>query len=162
MSRVLGARFPGVSVNGLALAMSSDGSNRRARFAVEYGRGEGPATVFVKAEGSHREVHARNGNLFNESKLYASGVTLPVDHPEPYAVIIDEPNLDWLVVMEDITARGGVPRDSTWPLNALQAENGLRGLARVHREHWDFTPESRPALAWIQTWAPTEGFRFGL
>jgi hypothetical protein len=29
----------------------------------------GPASVSVKAEGQHREVHTRNGNLFNDSKL---------------------------------------------------------------------------------------------
>jgi aminoglycoside phosphotransferase (APT) family kinase protein len=142
--------------------MGSDGSNRRARFAVEYRRGEGPATVFVKAEGIHREVHARNGNLFNESRLYAAGVPLVVDHPEPYAVLIDEPSLDWLVVMEDVSARGADPRDATRPLDADQVTNGVRGLARLHREHWGFTPASEPALGWIQTWAPTEGFRSGL
>jgi hypothetical protein len=162
MTRMLAARFPGAEVDALSLTMHSDGSNRRARFAVEYREGDGPSTVFVKAEGTHREVHARNGNLFNESRLYASDVALAVDHPESYAVLIDEPNLDWLVVMEDITARGGDPRDSTRPLDAVQAENGVRGLARLHREHWGFSVASQPALAWIQTWAPTEGFRSGL
>jgi hypothetical protein len=162
MSRVLARRFPGAEVGGVSLAMCSDGSNRRARFAVDYTHGDGPAVVFVKAEGSHRQVHARNGNLFNESRLYASGVELAVDHPEPYAVIIDEPNLDWLVVMEDITARDGEPRDATQPLGVDQAANGVRGLARLHREHWGFSPATVPALRWVQTWAPTEGFRSGL
>jgi hypothetical protein len=162
MSRMLAERFPGAKVEALELTMHTDGSNRRARFAVEYREGDGPSTVFVKAEGTHREVHARNGNLFNESKLYASGVALAVDHPEPYAVLIDEPNLDWLVVMEDVVARGGDPRDSTRPLDAAQAENGVRGLARLHREHWGLSVATQPELAWIQTWAPTEGFRSGL
>src|SRR6516165_10808875 len=94
MTGVLAAHFPGAEIDRLTLVTGTDGSNRRARFALEYRAGAGPASVFVKAEGSHREVHARNGNLLNESKLYASGVRLPVDHPEPYAVIIDEPNLD--------------------------------------------------------------------
>jgi hypothetical protein len=162
MERVLAGRFPGLSVDGLTLMTRSDGSNRRARFAVDYAAGDGPAIVFVKAEGAHREVHARNGNLFNESRLYASGVPLPVDHPEAYAVIIDEPNLDWLVVMEDVTERGGDPRDSTRPLDADQTLNGLRGLARLHREYWGFSTATTPALSWVQTWEPTEGFRSGL
>ena len=107
-------------------------------------------------------MHARNGNLFNEAKLYASGVRLPVDHPAPFAVLIDEPHLDWLVIMEDVTVRGAEPRDATRPLTPAQATNGLRGLARLHREHWGFSPSTQPALAWVQTWAPTEGFRSGL
>jgi hypothetical protein len=36
----------------------------------------GPEVVFVKAEGTHREVHARNGNLFNEPRIFASGMPL--------------------------------------------------------------------------------------
>ena len=152
----------GVEVVSFQLLHASDGSNRRAGAALTHASGEGPAVVFLKAEGAHREVHARNGNLFNEPRLAASGVPLFVDHPETYAVLIDEPGLDWLVVMEDVTRRGGDPRDSTRPMSVAQATNGVRGLARLHRGHWGFTAQSEPALAWVQTWAPTEGFQHGL
>jgi hypothetical protein len=118
--------------------------------------------VFVKAEGAHREVHARNGNLFNEPRIYASGVPLPVDHPEPYGVVIDEAALDWMVVMEDVALRGGDPRDSTRPLSTSQVANGVRDLARLHRAYWGFSGATHPALAWVQTWAPTEGFHSAL
>jgi len=162
MTTVLGSRFPGAEVAAVDLLMGSDGSNRRARFGLTYAAGEGPAVVFVKAEGDHREVHARNGNLFNESKLYASGEALPIDHPEPYGVIIDEPALDWLVVMEDVTARDADPRDATRPYTPAQVTEAVRGLARVHRTYWGLSPATHPALGWLQTWAPTEGFRSGL
>jgi aminoglycoside phosphotransferase (APT) family kinase protein len=161
MTAALAERFPGSRVARVELLMRSDGSNRRARFGVECAAGSAPSTVFLKAEGAHRETHARNGNLFNEARLAASGVELPLDHPEPYAVVVDEPELDWLVVMEDLTSSADL-RDATSPMNTVQAANGLRGLARLHSRYWNFSAVSHPALAWVQTWAATEGFQEGL
>jgi hypothetical protein len=162
MTAVLAARFPGAEVDSATLLWTSDGTNRRARFGLTYKSGSGPGTVFAKAEGVHREVHARNGNLFNEPRIFAGGMPLPVDHPAPYGVVIDEPALDWMVVMEDVTLRGGDPRDSTRPLSIDQVANGLRGLSRLHRAYRGFTARTHPHLAWVQTWAPTEGFHLGL
>lgn len=162
MTAALAGRFPGAEVAAVTLRWASDGTNRRARFGLRYSRGAGPEVVFIKAEGAHREVHARNGNLFNEPRIYASGMPLPLDHPQPYGVLIDEAALDWMVVMEDVSLRGGDPRDSTRPLSAGQVGNGIRGLALLHRAYWGFTAATHPALAWVQTWAPTEGFHSAL
>jgi hypothetical protein len=162
MTAVLAERFPGAEVTEVTLRWASDGTNRRARFGLTYQSVPGPGTVFVKAEGEHRELHARNGNLFNEPRLYASGVPLPLEHPDPFGVMIDEGALDWMVVMEDVSLRGGDPRDSTRPLSIGQVANGVRGLARMHRAYRGFTAVTHPELAWVQTWAPTEGFHSGL
>jgi Phosphotransferase enzyme family len=152
----------GVEVAGVAVLSSDEGTNRRARLGVTHTSGAVPDVFFAKAEGVHREVHARNGNLFNEADLFASGVPLPVDHPQSYVVIIDRPGLDYLILMEDVTARGGDPRDATRPLTVAQAEDGLRGLARLHRAFWGLSPDTRPELAWVQTWEPTDGWQAGL
>ena len=104
LDALLAPRFPGARVADVEMLTITDGTNRRARVGATYSAGTGPAVVFLKAEGVHREIHARNGNLFNEPKLAASGVPLPVDHPAPYGVLIDEEALDWLVAMEDVTA----------------------------------------------------------
>jgi hypothetical protein len=162
VSAVLAARFPGAEVAEVTLQWVSDGTNRRARFGLSYGSVPGPGTVFMKAEGIHREVHARNGNLFNEPRLYGSGAHLPVDHPDPYGVVMDEEALDWIVVMEDVSLRGGDPHNSTRPLSVDQVANGMRGLARLHRAYRGFTAHTHPGLAWVQDWAPTEGFQSGL
>ncbi len=162
MTAALSERFPGAEVDMVTLQWVSEGTNRRARFGLTYRSGTGPEIVFVKAEGDHREVHARNGNLFNEPRIFASGMPLQVDHPEPYGVLINEAALDWLVVMEDVSLRGGDPRDSTRPLSIEQAANGVRGLARLPRAYWGFSASTHPALAWVQTWAPTEGFHSAL
>src|SRR5262245_33121169 len=162
MTAALAGHHPGAEIRDVTLVTRDDGTNRRARFDLTYAAGSGPARVFLKAEGVHREVHARNGNLFNESELYASGVPLPLDQPLCYRAVIDRPGLDYVLVMEDVTDRGGDPRDSTRPLTVDQVANGLRGLARLHSRYWGFTAATDPALAWVQTWAPTEGFQVGL
>jgi hypothetical protein len=163
MTAALSGKFPGAVVATASLSWISDGTNRRARFALTYrvNSGTAPEVVFVKAEG-HGELHAQTGNLFNEPLLFASGLPLFVDHPEPYRVLINEPGLDWLVVMEDVALRGADPRDSTRPLTIDQIANGVRGLSRLHRAYWGFTPATHPALAWIQTWQPTKGFHDAL
>ncbi|OHV63322.1 phosphotransferase [Pseudofrankia sp. BMG5.36] len=159
---VLAESCPGAVVEDAILVARDDGTNRRARFDLTYAAGSGPDRVFLKAEGVHRAVHARNGNLFNEPDLFDSGVPIPVDHPRSYRVIIDRPGLDYLIVMEDVTRRGGDPRDSTRPMTVDQVANGLRGLARLHSRYWGFSAATELDLAWVQTWAPTEGFQAGL
>lgn len=158
MSQALGRDFPGAEVDTIAVLTRDDGTNRRARFGLTYRSGSGPAQVFLKAEGDHREVHARNGNLFNESELYAHRLPLHVDHPQPYHVVIDREGLDYLIVMEDVCARGADPRDSTRPMSTDQAADGVRGLARLHAAYQGRTDD----VDWLQTWAPTEGWQAGL
>jgi hypothetical protein len=161
MTEVLAGRFPGAAVIATETIWRSDGNNRRAKFHLTYSDEKpaaAPDVVFVKAEGPYREVHAQNGNLFNEALILGSGLPLMVDNAEPYAVIIDKPTLDWLVVMEDVTQRDADPRDATRPMTVEQARNGVRGLARMHRRYWDLSNNTPPELDWLQTWEATEGF----
>jgi hypothetical protein len=159
MTAAMAERHPGARVGEVELLLDDNGTNRRARFRLRYEVGAGPDVVFAKAEGQYREVHAQNGNLFNEPELFASGVPLPVDHPLPYRVIIDRPALDYVIVMEDVTAKGADPRDATRPLTVDQVANGLRGLARLHSAYWAFSAATRPELAWITTFEDTvEGY----
>jgi aminoglycoside phosphotransferase (APT) family kinase protein len=163
MNGAIARVHPDARVSDVKVLLEDDGTNRRARFGLSYATGSGPETVFVKAEApAHREVHARNGNLFNEADLYSSGVVIPVDHPVPYRVVIDRPALDYVIVMEDLAQRGADPRDATRPLTVEQTANGVRSLAALHTAFWDFSGDTRPELAWVQTWEPTEGFQYGL
>jgi len=163
MTAAIRNHHPDAEVEDVTLMMRDDGTNRRARFQLGYSAGHGPETVFIKAEAdAHRQLHARNGNLFNEAELFASGALLPVDHPLVYRVIIDRPGLDYAIVMEDLSRRGADPRDATRPLSADQASKGLLGLARLHSHYLGFSSGGHPTLGWVQTWAPTEGFQVGL
>ena len=161
MTAALQRDFPGVEVAAVELLSRDDGTNRRARLGITYGKGEGPGVLFVKAEGAWRESHAKNGNLFNEPELFAARVPLPLDHPRSYHVVIDHEALDYVVVMEDVTLRGADPRDATRPMTVTQVENGIRRLAALHSAYWDLD-RSAPGFGWLQTWKATEGWRESL
>ena len=163
ITAAIAARHPGAEVNEVRIITRDDGTNRRVRLGLRYASGSGPATLFLKAnQPAHREVHMRNGNLFNEARLFAAGVPLDVDHPIVYKSIVDTIGMDFLLVMEDIDQRGADPRDSTRPMTIEQVANGLRGLARLHSRYWGYSKESHGGLDWVQTWAPTEGWQVGL
>lgn len=154
---------PDAVVSRATLVGSDDGTNRRARFELDYTKGTGPRRVFLKAHApSHRLVHLRNGNLFLEARLFASGTPLPLEHPHVYLAVPDYPRLDFLLVMEDLTLRGADPRDALRPLNPEQAASGLRGLAALHRHYWNMGPRSHRGLHWIKQWAPSQGWQVGL
>ena len=158
MTDAVARHHPGAHVRDVTLVEATKGNNRRARFRLNYDAGSGPEFLFAKAEGDFRLMHAQNGNLFNEPELFSSGVTIPVAHPRPYKVIMDRAALDYVVVMEDVTERGGKPLTAESSMTIDQAASGVRGLARLHSRYWDVAPESHPALAWLGSWKPTEGF----
>jgi hypothetical protein len=163
MTAALASRHPDCVVSGAKPTMQEDGTNRRARIALQYGRGAGPGSVFLKAHTAHhRLVHLRNGNLFNEARLFASGVELPLEHPRVYYAAPDYLRLDFLLVMEDLLERDADPRDATRPLTIDQVHNGMAGLARLHGHYWNFNGRGEPRLRWVKTWRPGKGWQVGL
>jgi Phosphotransferase enzyme family len=158
MTSALSAALPGVEVSDVELVLRDDGTNRRARFGLSYSRGSGPATVFLKAsDPEHAALNARTGGVFNEPRLFAAQVPLPVDHPRVYFTLIDEPRLDFIMVMEDIVARGGDPRDATRPMSIDQVANGVRGLARLHSAYWNDRLRAHPKLSWVEPFVAWKG-----
>lgn len=163
MTAAISSRHPQAVVDKAILVTQDDGTNRRARFRLTYRSGNGPRQVFLKAHAPrHRIVHLRNGNLFNEARLFKSAVPLAVDHPLVYTSIIDYLRLDFLLVMEDILQRGADPRDATRALSVEQVAHGLRGLARLHSQYWGFSARTHPMLRWVKTWKPRKGWKAGL
>ena len=161
MTAALAPAFPGVQVSEVTVVLRDDGTNRRARLALGYGPGPaGPATVFVKAvDPAHRELIKLTSGLLHEPRLFTSGVDLPLEHPRVYAAPIDEDAEDFLLVMEDLTARDADPRDATRPLSVEQAAAGVRGLARLHGAFWG-ERISVPGLAWLQPFLPWDGMQY--
>jgi len=163
MTSALATRFPGAEVTSVELVLRDDGTNRRARFGLSYAGEAGPATVFLKAaDPGHARLNAATGGLFNEPRLFTSGIELPIEHPAVYASLIDEPALNFLLVMEDITARGADPRDSTRPLTIDQAVTGVRGLACLHRAFWDHRLDAHDSLSWLEQLVAWKGMRGGI
>jgi aminoglycoside phosphotransferase (APT) family kinase protein len=161
MTEAIRGRHPDAVVSDIAVVLRDDGTNRRARLELTYSAGSGPATVFAKAaDPAHVELVALTSGLFHEPRLFASGVVLPLDHPAVYTAIIDEEGSDFLMIMEDVVARGADPRDSTRPMTVDQAANGVRGLAKLHSEYWGDRISDNPALGWVEPFIPFAGLEF--
>jgi len=163
MTAALADAFPDVEVSDVEVVHRDDGTNRRARLALSYAGRPGPPTVFMKAsDPAHAAVNASTGGVFNEPRLFASGVALPLDCPSVYFTSIDEPRLDFMMVMEDIAARGGDPRDATRPLSIDQARNGVLNLARLHSSFWGDRFGRYPQLSWIEPFVAWRGMATGI
>ncbi len=163
MTAALATSFPGVEVSEVSVLLRDDGTNRRARLALSYVGRPGPPTVFVKAsDRDHAAVNASTGGVFHEPRLFTSGVTLPLDHPTVYYTVIDEPNLDFMMIMEDILTRGGDPRDATRPMTVNQVRSGVRNLARLHSAFWGDRFEQYPQLSWIEPFVAWRGMAAGI
>lgn len=161
MTSALAQHFPGAEVDDVRVALRDDGTNRRARLALSYAAGSGPATVFAKAvDPEHADLVALTSGLYHEPRLFSSGVALPLDHPTVYTALIDEDRRDFLMIMEDVVARGADPRDSTRPMSVEQVAAGVRGLARLHSEYWGERLTGNPALGWVEPFVAFEGLEY--
>ncbi len=152
MTSALGARFPGAIVGELEIGPIVDGTNSRATVSLRYSAGAGPERVFVKREGAivQRVALVALGALANEARLFASGASLPLERPAAYAGACDRRRLAAIVVMEDVTIRGGRPNVGTSALSVGQVRNGLRALAGMHAAYWG--PRLPPALSFLRPW----------
>jgi hypothetical protein len=152
--------LPGVVVDSVTVQLRDDGTNRRARLGLTYSAGDGPATVFVKAvDPDYKAMVKLTSGLLHEPRLFNSKVELPVEHPRVYAAVVDEGDEDFMLVMEDLVARGADPRDSTRPYSVDEVANGVRGLARMHGRFWGH-PGERPELSWLEPFVPWDGMQY--
>ena len=155
MTAVLSRQHPEVVVGSVSVGDVADGTNRRARVELAYVSGEGPASVFVKAHGRviNRLALLALRALETEAQLADSGVALPLESPLFYAAAVTRRRLEVLVVMEDITLRGGRPNDAATPLDLEEVRSGLGGLARLHAAYWE--RQLPPALSFLRPWRLT-------
>jgi hypothetical protein len=161
MTAALADHFPAVEVDDVAVVLRDNGTNRRARLALTYSAGAGPATVFAKAvDPEHADLVALTSGLYHEPRLFGSGVVLPLDHPAVYTAIIDEDRRDFLMIMEDVVARGADPRDSTRPMTVDQVATGVQGLARMHSRYWGERMTSDPAPEWVEPFLTFAGLEY--
>jgi hypothetical protein len=156
-SNVIGASYPGAVVEHVAADSVDAGTTSRLRLHLTYQRGQGPATVFLKAQGglSHRMMLSSLGLLTPEARLFASGVPLPVRHPTVYATGVDRVRLNSIVVMQDVAARGAATNIATTPLTVDEVASGLIGLAHLHSRFWGPMPA---ALSWVKPWRIQHGW----
>jgi hypothetical protein len=161
MSAALAAHHPGAVVEAVSVAGRDDGTNRRARLGLTYSAGDGPATVFAKAaDPAHKAMIRMTSGMFHEPRLFTCGAPLPLEHPIVYTALIDEADYDFVMIMEDLTARGADPRDGTRPMTVEQVATGVRGLARMHGMYWGERVVRHPALGWVEPFLAWRGMEF--
>ncbi|WP_081290259.1 GNAT family N-acetyltransferase [Mycobacterium asiaticum] len=161
MTAVLAVRHPGCTVAAVKVTTRDDGTNRRARLQMTYSAGNGPATVFAKAaDPAHKEMIRMTSGMFHEPRLFTSDVELPLEHPLVYTALIDEDDYDFVMIMEDLTARGADPRDATRPMTVEQVATGVRGLARMHGKYWGERALREPGLHWLEPFLPWDGMQY--
>jgi hypothetical protein len=73
--------------------------------------------------------------------------------------VIDETNEDFILVMEDLSARGAEPCDATRPLTIAQAISGVRGLGRLHGQFWGHRLDRYSELSWLEPFVPWDGMQ---
>jgi Phosphotransferase enzyme family len=156
-TRVVAAQHPGAVVDRVDVDPIDPGTTTRARIHLTYRDGEGPATLFLKAQGrlSHRLMLSSLALLTPESRLFASGEALPARRPMVYAVGIDRRRLNSIVVMEDVVATGAVANIATSPMSVDEVGRGLEEIASLHSRFWNNLP---PALSWIRPWRIQHGW----
>jgi hypothetical protein len=158
MSEALAAEHPGATIGAVTVESRDDGTNRRARLGLTYSAGSGPATVFGKAaDPAHKAMIRLTSGMFHEPRLFTCGVPLPLEHPVVYAALIDEADYDFVMIMEDLAARGADPRDATRPMTVEQVATGVRGLGRMHGKYWGERVLRERALGWLEPFLPWEG-----
>jgi hypothetical protein len=160
MSVALAADHPGATVRAVSVESRDDGTNRRARLSVTYAEGSGPATVFAKAaDPAHKALIRTTSGMFHEPRLFTSGVPLPLEHPIVYSAAIDVADYDFVLIMEDLAARGADARDGTRPMTVEQVATGVRGLGRMHGKYWGQRVLREPALEWLEPFVTWEGMQ---
>ncbi|WP_345381288.1 phosphotransferase [Pseudonocardia yuanmonensis] len=139
----------GRAVTRVRVADVVDGTNSRAVVELGYAGSGGPPRVFVKREGRllNRVALTALGAREAEANLVRHGPDLPLEHPAFHAAATDRRRLAAVVVMEDVTLRGGRPNSALAPLTVEQVAAGLGELARLHGTFWD-----APLPAFVRPW----------
>src|ERR1700753_3457471 len=95
--------------------------------------------------------------MSHEPRLFTCGMQLPLEHPAVYTALIDEPDYDFVMVMEDLRARGADPRDGSRrpaggarPSTVEQAATGVRGLGRMPGRFWGERGLGEPGFGWLE------------
>ena len=139
----------GLPVTEVRIEHRADGTNARARVVARVAGGGDPVVVFVKREGRvlNRLALSALGAREAEADLARRRVDLPIEHPALRAGAVARRRLAAIVVMEDVTERGGRPNSPLRPLSPDQVAAGLAGLAGLHAAYW-----RRPLPGFVRPW----------
>ena len=157
LTGVLQNHFPGARVASVAQAGGDAGTTERARLTVAYaaaGSGDAPpASVFVKLP--PRDAKTRLFvNLMalgeNEVRFYREiAPKLSIDVPRALHVAYTGRARSFILVLEDLTARGARFTDVSHHVTLDEARTVVLTLAQLHARFWD-DPRLVNELAWLR------------
>jgi hypothetical protein len=133
----------------LQLVDAGAGTNAHARIVVRFAGEDEPVALFVKREGRliNRLALTALGAREAEADLARSGLDLPIEHPAFWAGAVDRRRLAAIVVMEDVTGRGGRPNSPVRALPVEEVAARLAELAALHAAYW-----GRPVPEFVRPW----------
>lgn len=152
LSMALAARHPGVCVRGVERLDRTERTNLHARLRLLHdGTTGAPETIFCKlppTNPEHRAMIGATGMGTREAWFYRDlGPRLSMRMPTAYYAEADAKG-DFVLLLEDLTARGCAVSDGTWAISADLAARAIEDLAELHVR---FEDASR--LAAIAPWA---------
>ncbi len=149
--------FPGVRVATVTALDSHAGTTDRARIRVEYadpGRGEDPpSTLFVKTSPTDAKTRLfvnLMGLGAGELGFYREiAAAVPIERPRAFHLVATRGARGFVLLLEDLEARGARFLDSSQDVTLEQARAVVRTLARLQAAFWD-SPRLRGDLAWLR------------
>jgi hypothetical protein len=157
LSMALQADYPGVRV-GAVVALGGDaGTTDRARVGVDYADGghgaPPPSTLFLKMS----PVEATTQLFVNLLRLGANELgfyreiapQVPIERPRVFYAAGPARARRFVLVLEDLAARGAQFLDAAGSVTRDQASAVVRTFGRLHARFWD-SPRFRTDLAWLR------------
>ncbi len=149
LTRALSRRHPGVRVRATERLDRTERTNLHARLRLIYDATAGaPETIFCKLPPTDPEHRARIGATgmgTREAWFYRDlAARVPMRMPEAWFAEADEQG-DFVLLLEDLTARGCAVSDGTWAIRADPAAQAIEDLAALHVAFQ--SPEKLAALA---------------
>jgi hypothetical protein len=157
MTRALQGSCPGVRVRAVEQVGRFSGTTDRATLTLEYdGDGLGaelPRRVFVKTappDGGTRIFINLVRLGTNEVRFYREiGPSLEVERPAAHFAEVSGAAQRFVLVLEDVTLRGGRPCQVADQLTLDQARHVVAELARLHAPFWA-SPRLTRDLGWLR------------
>ena len=154
LTRALNASFPGVEVATVETVDQHSGTTGRLRLRLSYAPGpEGPETVFVKLppfDESQRKLVAATDMGRREARFYGGpAAEAPLRVPRAYFAAHGQEASEYVMVLEDLQARGCRFSNRLEPFGGPQAGQLIEDLARLHARFWNDARFSNE-LAWVQ------------
>lgn len=148
----LSQRYPGTTVEQLRLFDRSDGTATRVGLEARYGAGadpELPSRLFLK---SLLIPQIAPTSLFLcEVEFYRTmRPELSIETPRIFGSELDPQSGRFVVLMEDITARGARFGIATRPCTAREAAAVLESCAGLHAQYWQ-SPRLNSEFGWLET-----------